>query len=590
MKEKTSDYNLLVPRQGVGWSFASIAYTGYLQRKLNDCITQLGLNGVYSAIPIENCNPSRMIELDGGTRLFRSSDGDQVQEITLCCTQAMSSFGNLIAWDAMHTLPVGGRLTIIEPSKMGSVLERRYFRGALKHKQTVVAGMHVSHWTKTNLLPSDLESGLDEWSFCLPMQRPTQAVVDEVLANILSLKLKRFELLVASSEPFDKHPDSRVKIFQMPESETSLTAKKNSLAQNANFSNLCIFHDRVVLPKNFFEAMRDFGDHYGLVSFQSLYVDREAGEVERYSDFHVESDDGWKLMSASATDSDDERAVIYRYGLPIRLRWRSSLSEAHPGEASEGNYLTGSMYIAKRSTWRMVEQHPEIDWDELEDVEFGLFALKEFGIPSRLNPLGFTLTRRARAIMLGSKVIANRRSAEASQVTGRPPIGGSRLNGRIDASAELVIRQRAWEFAQLYCLGAEKLRLEVFGDSIFDRGSWARYWLKLLYAVVLPRNLNEIEQILRYFSRAMYGSPYDRTTLSVLKEQIWSGKFFIDAVVENAYFLRSVRNHKGIDVVGANSEGASRWAVLDKIWRDPAQFHLPSTFAELTRLIDESVD
>lgn len=590
MTSKALRYNLLVSKQGVGQSFASIAYTGYLQRKLMDCVGRLGLANIYSAVPIENGQPLRVIEIDGATRLFNLSSETQVQEITLCCIQAVSSFGHHIIWDAIHRLSLGGTLTVIEPGKLDSVLERRYFMNALKHEKSSVDGMHISRWTKISPLPSELEKGLDEWSFCLPVQQPTKAVIDDVLANILSLKLKRFELLIASSELPIKHPDPRVKILHATGTASSLTAKKNLLAEQSMFANLCIFHDRIVLPRNFSEAVKAFGDHYGMVSFQSLYVDREAGEAERYSDFHVEVNDGWKLMSAVATDSDDERAVIYRYGLPIRLRWRSALTEAHPGEASEGNYLTGSMYIAKRSTWRMVEQHPEIEWDELEDVEFGLFALKEFGIPSRLNPSAFTLTRRARAIMLGSKVIADRRSNGVIQVAGRRPIGGDRGDGKIDADAELVIRQRAWEFAQLYCLGAEKLRLDIFSQSIYDRASWCRYWLRLLYATILPRDLNKIETVLRSFSRAMFGTAYDRTTLSVLKEQIWSGRFFIDVVVENAYFLRSVRNHKGSDVVGCNSDGASKWAVLDKIWRDPAQFQLPSTFEELSRLIDESID
>jgi hypothetical protein len=585
----SASYFNIVPRSGVGRSVAPIRYSYYLSQSIASFLDDISADVVLSAVPFPAtaAGPAAalaVIEMDGSSRIDLKADGRNVSTVVICFVHAVTTFGPHVLWDVIHSLPVGGKLVLVEPGAFDSILHRDYFQGCLLREESQLGGLVIQSWTKITLLPSERDEGLEDWSFCVPMERFSRASVDTLLRDIERLELANFELVIGCSFPSDEVVDERVKIVVAPPGEASLTAKKNLMAEVARYPNLCIFHDRIALPANFKKAVERFGDHPGITAFQSLYVDWKSGRVERYSDMHVELGDGWRLWSAEALGDDDRRGIIYRHGLPLRLRWRTGMAEAHPGEALPDAYLTGTMYLTKRAIWQMVEQHPQIDWNELEDVEFGLYALTKFGIPSRINPFAFSISRRARALMLGAKRIADRTSnlsrAEFSGPPMMPPAHDSD-----DYRAELRVRARAWSFAVKHCPKADELRQAIFTEPFADQRSWAKYWLRILYATIIPRNIEQITVFLTEFSNAMFGFNYDRSTLSVLREAIWNGRFAIDVILEDGYFLQSVRNADAARVTQMPPRGEMLDYIIDQIWRAPESYQLPEKFEDFREIM-----
>ncbi|WP_133251157.1 hypothetical protein [Novacetimonas pomaceti] len=583
--------NYVIPKVDVGMSSGDVLYTHYLSKALKEFFDTENVSAFYSTVPLPILTGPQgtkynfnYVSIDGCTRIDFSKGINKDNTIILCCMHAITTFCDQIVWDAAHSIPVGGKLIIIEPTSPDSILRREYFSRCMSVSITTRNGLTIEEWSKTEALPSEKDGGLKKWSFCVPMQKCSYDSVNVILQNIKLLNLDEFELLIGCSEKSEPFPDPRVKIVTVGKENQSLTQKKNFLANISRYENLCIFHDRVVIPINFKEAIENFGDCFGIASFQSIYIDWNSGRVERYSDFHVAHEDGHHILSAEVFGETDKRAVLYTQNVPIRLRWRMATSEAHPGEASENTYLTGTMYLTKRSIWSMVKQDPKINWDEQEDVEFGFHALLHFGIPSRINPYGITISRRARHIMIGLKYMSDRYEKNPKESVAIPPILKT-VNRPASKNEELEIRKKAWTLTEKYAVRSDALRVRVFTDPISSQNNWTLYWVSILYSMVIPRDLHSIKEFLIDFSKAMFGSPYDKGTLLYLSEEILEGKFFVDAVIENGYFTQSIRNVDVIHATETPSDSIMIDYITNQIWRAPKYYRLPETYAELQKMV-----
>ena len=122
-----------------------------------------------------------------------------------------------------------------------------------------------------------------------------------------------------------------------------------------------------------------------MVGFQSLWFDDPWNLVgKRYSDYCRQLNPG-PLVGLSA---DPAAAAVYRPSLFAEVE-RGGFVSANPMRYNQGNYCTGSLYMAKRAVWRACPQDPALNWQELEDVEFGHRGNRS-GVPHRVNPHAFT--------------------------------------------------------------------------------------------------------------------------------------------------------------------------------------------------------
>lgn len=301
----------------------------------------------------------------------------------------ISPLGPQLLWDVTHQLCKGNTLYMQASENVAQMLSLSYYREAFS--EIVHTSPDIRAFTKIAALPAEADRGLEAWSFCIPTGNGDPAVLNDCVARILALNVPQFEIILCGRprEDFLYWEHVRIVGEDIPAPPLHITRKKNILAEAAVYPNLCILHDRVLLPHNFNEAIYRFGDHYPFTGFQSFwFADTWQAVPRRYSDTGVVLID--PPLDLSTGRIDRKELPLFKY-MPIALR--------HPERADfSRDYLTGSLYLCKKSVWLHTPQNETFFWQEYEDLEQA-FSAAHAGIPSRINPYSVTVTTHHRSIM-----------------------------------------------------------------------------------------------------------------------------------------------------------------------------------------------
>lgn len=293
-----------------------------------------------------------------------------------------------LLWDITHRLPVGNKIYLTVSENTAGLLTRSYYRDAFNE---ISSGDSTTRcFIKQLPLVAEADRGLHSWSFCIPTGNGDPAALNACVARIISLDLPEFEIILCGRPHPDFRFERQVRIVgeDITAPPLHITRKKNVLAQAARYPNLCILHDRVLLPTNFREAIEKFGDDYPFTAFQSLwFADTWLAVPRRYSD----ADTMLSLPDINFSKGRISRQDVLTFDA-------TGFTGRHPKRASFGcDYLTGSLYLCKKSVWQHVPQNESLYWQEYEDIEHGIYAAHA-GIPSSINPYAFTLTLSYRSI------------------------------------------------------------------------------------------------------------------------------------------------------------------------------------------------
>ena len=315
--------------------------------------------------------------------------------VTFHSLEADSVLAPLIFWDVVHALPVGAAITVIEPAPGPRYLDRNYFHNGLVLESKTQS---TQRYRKLALL--DAEPGdLDEWTFAIPTGPEDATLLNVCVARILELDIPRKEILLCGRPAANFKYWDYVRIVgeDITAPPVQICKKKNRLASEATFENLCILHDRVFLPRNFGAMVRKFGNAFSLTAVQSMYFDdRFNFAARRYSDTGI----GLRLASHITEGlSRGGDAATSRYAAATMTNIESTgfvFANAH--RSGPSTYPTGSLYLCKKKVWLQIPQDERLMWTEFEDIEQGERAAAR-GIPSRVNPHGITQSMIARPIL-----------------------------------------------------------------------------------------------------------------------------------------------------------------------------------------------
>jgi hypothetical protein len=290
-------------------------------------------------------------------------------------------------------------------------------------------------------------------------------------------------------------------------------------------------------------------------------------------------------------NSAEGAAALYTQGLTARLTYRSHFVEAHPDEYDRRAYVTGSLYLCKRSIWKQIRQDPAIEWNKLEDVEFGQRALSQYGVPPRVNPYAFAFTSRTRAVLLGSHEILSRRGD--GHVVSYSSTYRSGPKSTADTGLPIsTLRARAWDIYTEFGFPEHDLEMRqfIFCTPINTTRQFAAFWIRILYNLVVPRQLSAIQKLLMKFSTAAFGFCYDAGTLSTLSRSIKEGAFFVDAIIRDNYFNRTLANVPNL--INADDEKDSNilFQQTMNLWRQGGDYiHFYESFDDLWSTINASL-
>lgn len=434
--------------------------------------------------PVEGNISTRKFIVNGTSRFMNEFDGD----VALINVQNDSALYAHLLWDIAHQLKVGQYLYIKEAIATESMLERAYYHDAFQRIETGESEFDV--YEKVQLLPVEKEQGLDQWSFCIPVGPDEPTFLNACVERILELDVPQKEILLCGMP----HPDfkyfDKVRIVgtDIPAPPVHITRKKNVLAQEARYENLCIIHDRVLLPSNFWSAMVAFGDHYPLTGLQSFYfVDRHNLIPRKYSDFNSIEQDLTRELDIHHVSKKD-----------IPLISKLFYCYQHPARSQFGHdYLTGSLYIAKKSLWQFCPQNEALYWNDYEDIEHGIRA-SAAGIPSIINPHTLTQSMNARSVIhyYGYVSIRDYRGKEQmsrSLMELLPFVGRKPLFRISDEDA----RKRMYAFAKKYGVTKQTL-LKVTSAKMSGMG---RYLLIKAVMKEVTVQLSCVSEFIDDFSR-----------------------------------------------------------------------------------------
>lgn len=308
-----------------------------------------------------------------------------------------SPLAPLILWDIAHALDVGATITMMGDAVKEPYLQRQYFSGALER---VDGELGAVVFKKRSPLMAEHDAGLEAWTFGIPVGPEDATLLNVVVERLLELNIENIEILLCGRPGDNFKYFDRVRIVgeDITAPPVKICEKKNRLAEEATWPNLCIIHDRVFLPEDFLDIVKRFGDCYPLTTMQSVFFDDKLNFVpRRYSDFGV----SYRVRGQSERGvmRNEEVGKLSEFAPSVlALTERSGFFSANALRYEKTSYPTGSMYICKKSVWLACPQNENLHWIEFEDLEHA-FRASDQGIPSRVNPFGITQSLVSRPLL-----------------------------------------------------------------------------------------------------------------------------------------------------------------------------------------------
>ena len=191
----------------------------------------------------------------------RILDLPETKNLVLIGLEIDSPLAPLIFWDLLHKLPVNAKIIVIDRTDRPAYLQRKYFSDSLQLLHQDDKHLVLQ---KTKPLLVENAAGLDRWSFGIPVGPEDATGLNAVVKRILELNIPEKEIILCGRPGANFKYWQQVRIVgeDIPAPPVRICAKKNALAQAARFENICILHDRVFLPKDFYEGIQRFGDFF----------------------------------------------------------------------------------------------------------------------------------------------------------------------------------------------------------------------------------------------------------------------------------------------------------------------------------------
>jgi hypothetical protein len=413
-----------------------------------------------------------------------------------------SMLAPLLIWDVAHALPIGGTLIFAGDDGLTPYATREYYREAFKIQSQT---SQVTILEKIGPLPAEKDKGLKRWTFGIPTGPGDATGLNACVQRILELGFEEFEIVLCGRPgPSFKYFDKvRIVGEEYSKPPVMIGLKKNIIAENAKYENLCIIHDRVFLPLDFKEAIEKFGDLYSLNTMQSIWIDDYNNLViRRYSDYGV-SFNAWSVNAVlknkwSETPFSDD---FYSIQEGCTIAYANALRYSH------SNYCTGSMYICKKNVWQDSPQSNHLRWEEYEDLEQGLRASSR-GVPSRVNPNTLTQTLSARVSVIDNH--ASFQFADGS-IHQSIPLFSSIKNHRrpLLRISSTQAKENALQFARIR-LNDDYLHNSSFFTSrpILNTRSWVELIGYLIYSAHFPYTKEGVESFIRDCEKYLLPSPF----------------------------------------------------------------------------------
>jgi hypothetical protein len=443
---------------------------------------------------IDGVNPVNTL---GGLNATHRMLHDWGNRIYLPYFETDSTLAPLFLWDIAHKLPLGGSLHFLASDVQSPFLARGYFQNHFA--RTVENGRVV--FEKTSLLPAEKEVGLDQWTFGIPTGPGDATGLNCVVKRILELGYQQYEILLCGrpGDNFKYFDKVRIVGEEYSKPPIKIGLKKNVLAEQAKYNNLCLLHDRVFLPKDFKSAIEKFGDLFPITSLQSMWVDDKYNTcIRRYSDYGIVKN-AWSMNTSGNTEEKFNFQHAYFKYDAFGLQDGLSIYYASPCRFTPNAHCTGSLYICKKSVWLAQPQSSDLLWEEFEDIEHSHQTYR-IGIPSRMNPYSMTQSIYPRASLIDDHIGFEK--ADGSIMFTSPFSQYTSIAKKpLVKMSEKTVLENMGKFVKKY---TDTVLDKVLADSKlqlpFDTRAWLNAVCRLLYCAKIPFHLKGLDQFFDDYS------------------------------------------------------------------------------------------
>lgn len=211
------------------------------------------------------------------------------------------------------------------------------------------------------------KSTYQKWTFGFITNGTKNEFINNQIERIASLGLDEWEVIVCGTFTLTSSSQKHVRYIPFTEKDDKgwITKKKNLICQAATYENLVILHDRYIIPLDFVEKMEAWGNDFDLLGARQIY---HPSQLDRTP---IRCQD-WMTYSRPLEAEKEDRSC-------------DNIGLLEPHDWDKWCYITGGVYIVKRSLMLKVPQDEDLFWNEVEDIKF-CHDFTKAGYLIRFNP------------------------------------------------------------------------------------------------------------------------------------------------------------------------------------------------------------
>lgn len=205
---------------------------------------------------------------------------------------------------------------------------------------------------------------IDRWTFGIITNGQREDWVEKIIKSIRSQKIPNYEILMCGVYKDKKEKDIRYIPFNDRDEMGWITRKKNIIARQAKYENLCIIHNRMVFADDWYQGMKKWGNCFEVLN--TLQIQKSTGHRGNH----------WEKTDLALYKQ------VSQYNQIKKLHFTSDLDYK---DWSKDIYQYGQAIIIKRSIMMASPQNETLYWGMLEDHIFSI-DFSDKGYLLRLNP------------------------------------------------------------------------------------------------------------------------------------------------------------------------------------------------------------
>lgn len=214
--------------------------------------------------------------------------------------------------------------------------------------------------TSTQVIGDDIS----KWTFGIITNGQREDWIEKIIQSIRSQKIPHYEIIMCGIYKDKKEKGVRYIPFNDRDEMGWITRKKNIIARQSKYENLCIIHNRMLLADNWYQGMKRWGNCFEVLNTSQIQENTRArGNHWTKTDLVL-----YKFSS--------------RYGIKTKLQFTTDLDYK---DWFENIYQYGQAIIIKRSVMLISPQNETLYWGMPEDHVFSLDLLNK-GYLIRFNP------------------------------------------------------------------------------------------------------------------------------------------------------------------------------------------------------------